>query len=129
MIVALLALQCAFAPPQDDVRSEIAKFDRQIAAGDFTVEGALEVFTQLHPAVAPAWYQLGYVYFREHKVWPSVKALSKSLSLDATQPEAHKVLGLDFTILGRLDLAEDELRRALTLKPASAEIQYHLGRV
>jgi Tfp pilus assembly protein PilF len=129
MIAAVLALYYAFAPPQTDLKGEIAAFDRHIAAGDFSVEGALEVFTQVHPEVAQAWYQLGYVYFREHKIWPSVKALSKSLSIDAKQPEAHKVLGLDFTILGRLDLAQDELRRALTLKPTSAEIQYHLGRV
>ena len=128
MIAAILALY-AFAPPQTDLQSEIAAFDRQIAAGDFSVEGALEVFTQLHPDVAQSWYQLGYVYFREHKIWASVKALSRSLSIDTKQPEAHKVLGLDFTILGRLDLAQDELRRALTLKPTSAEIQYHLGRV
>jgi tetratricopeptide (TPR) repeat protein len=129
MIAAFLALSYAFAPAQADVQAEIAGFGRHIAEGDFSVDAALETFTQLHPEIAQSWYQLGYVYFREHKIWSSVKALSKSLSINAKQPEAHKVLGLDFTILGRLDLAEDELGRALTLKPNSAEIQYHLGRV
>jgi Tfp pilus assembly protein PilF len=114
----------------DDVPSQLAAFDREITAGHYAeVEAPLEQFAAEHPTSASGWYQLGYVYFRTHKIWPSVKALSKSLSLDSRQSEAHKVLGLDFTILGRMDLATDELRRAAALNPTSAEIKYHLGRV
>jgi tetratricopeptide (TPR) repeat protein len=108
---------------------EIQDFERLIAAAKYAeVEPQLEHFTASHPQSGEAWYQLGFVYFRQHKIWPSVKALSKSLSIDPSRAAAHKILGHDFTILGRLDLAIDEFRRAIALDPKSAESQYGLGR-
>jgi tetratricopeptide (TPR) repeat protein len=129
MLGLLIAICCALAYPADANR-EVTGFDREITRGNFAaVEGPLEAFAAAHSSSAEAWYQLGYVYYRLHKIWPSVKALSKSLSINSRQPDAHRILGLDFTILDRLDLAEDELRRAVALDPASADNRYHLGRI
>ncbi len=72
---------------------------------------------------------MGYVYFRLHKIWPSIQLLSKSLSINVNNAEAHKILGMDFTIVNRLDLATKELEFAVQLNPKSAESQYALGHV
>ena len=74
-------------------------------------------------------YSVDYVYFRLHKIWPSIRLLSKSLSINVNNAEAHKVLGMDFTIVNRLDLAAKELVSAVELNPKSAESHYALGRV
>jgi tetratricopeptide (TPR) repeat protein len=58
----------------------------------------------------------------------SIKELSKSLELDPANAEAHKILALDCSLIGRYDLAEVELLEAARLKPESAEIHYFLAR-
>lgn len=109
---------------------EIRQFEELITAGQYAkAEPMLERYTAAHPKIAESWYQLGYVYFQAHKTWPSVKALSKSLSINPGQADAHRILGLNFTILGRLDLAKTELERAVALDSTSADAHYSLGRV
>ena len=76
-----------------------------------------------------AYYDLGYVTFRTHEFRTSITSLSKSLSINSNNPEAHKILGLDCSSIGRYDLAEQELREAIRQKPGSAEIHYFLGRL
>lgn len=121
------AISVAFA---QTTGSQIAEFDRLIKSERYQeAEQALERFTASHVDSAEGWYQLGYVYFRSHKIWPSVTALSKSLSINPRQSHAHRILGLDFTILGRLDLARRELERTVELDPESADGHYSLGRV
>jgi tetratricopeptide (TPR) repeat protein len=69
------------------------------------------------------------VLFRLHDIQGSVRALSKSLQLNLRNAEAHKVLGLDLTILGDMDRAQLELEQAAALAPDTAEIRYFLGRL
>jgi tetratricopeptide (TPR) repeat protein len=89
----------------------------------------LHAYVQEHPASWQGWYQLGYVYFRLHKISASVEALAKSLQLNVNNAEAHKILGLNLTIVSKYDEAQLELEEAARLKPGSAEIRYFLGRV
>ena len=75
----------------------IKTFDQLIKSGKYSeAEQGLEQYTSRNPQSAEAWYQLGYVYFRLHKIWPSVKALSRSLAIDPSRSEAHKILGPGF---------------------------------
>lgn len=90
---------------------------------------ALARYVRDHPDSARAHYDLGYALFRTHDVGSSVKELSRSLELNVNNAEAHKILGLDCTIVGRYDLAETELQQAARLEPDSAEIHYLLGRL
>lgn len=110
--------------------TEIAEFDRLITAGNYQqVAVLLEEYIAENPRSWEGLYQLGYVYFRLHKIWPSIRLLSKSLSINVNNAEAHKILGMDFTIVNRLDLATKELELAVQLNPKSAESHYALGRV
>jgi tetratricopeptide (TPR) repeat protein len=88
----------------------------------------LNDYVKRHPNSWRAHYDLGYVLFRTHEIGPSVKELSKSLQLNLNYAQAHKILGLDCSIIGRYDLAEIELAQAAQLEPKSAEIHYFLAR-
>jgi tetratricopeptide (TPR) repeat protein len=109
--------------------AELASIEDAVAGGQFekAVPG-LQAFVRDHPDSPRAHYDLGYVLFRTHQMGPSIKELSRSLQLNVDNAEAHKILGLDCSIVGRYDLAETELLAAERLKPGSAEIHYFLGR-
>jgi tetratricopeptide (TPR) repeat protein len=122
----------ALAPalgPQDDLARlkniesyiEKAKYQEAILL--------LKGYLQDYPNSSRGHYDLGYATFRSHDFRSSIKSLSKSLSLNADNPEAHKILGLDCSFVGRYDLAETELREAIRQKPDVAEYHYFLGRV
>ena len=89
----------------------------------------LERYLKDHDGSALAHYDLGYVDFRTHEIGGAVRELSKSLQLNVKDAQAHKVLGLVCTFVGRYDLAEVELQAAAQLEPKSPEIHYFLGRV
>ncbi len=128
---AAIAVYCAGSVwAQTILKSELERFDSWIAEGNYEKALApLEALVAAHPELAEAQYQLGYVYYRLHWIAQSVKALSASLAINSRNADAHRILGYDLTILGRLDLAETEFRRAIELKPQSAESHYALGRV
>jgi tetratricopeptide (TPR) repeat protein len=103
--------------------------EADIDANKFTdIESRLNEYLADHPDSARAYYDLGYVQFRTHQIGSSIKDLSKSLELNPKNAEAHKVLALSCSIIGRYDLAEVELLEAARLKPESAEIHYFLAR-
>jgi tetratricopeptide (TPR) repeat protein len=113
-----------------DDETAIHQFEMQIEAGKYTeVSGQLEAYTKNHPESWRALYQLGYAYFRLHKLQASLTMLSRSLVLNEHFANAHKVLAFDLNILGRQDLASTELKRAIQLDPQSAESHYELGRI
>lgn len=113
---------------QDSAQTEVfASYIRQNQWQE--VEPLLRRYLEDHPDSWRAHYQLGYILFRVHRIGESIKALAKSLELNIKNAEAHKILGLDFTVLSDYDRAEIELEQAAALKPDSAEIRYFLGRV
>lgn len=118
------------AGDRDDQSEQIATLDRDIQQGKLEDARALLVsYLKAYPNSWQAHYQLGYVLFRLHDVHGSIERLAKSLELNIHNAEAHKILGLDFTIIDRFDLAEVEFKQAAFSEPDSAEIHYFLGRV
>jgi tetratricopeptide (TPR) repeat protein len=114
--------------PDDD--EALQKIEKQIAWGNFHgVVPSLNQYLKAYPDSARAHYDLGYALFRTHEIGDSIKQLSKSLELNSKNAQAHKILGLDCSLVGRYDLAEIELQQAARLEPDSAEIHYLLGRV
>jgi len=113
----------------EDPDEPLAGMETDIAANKFVeTESRLNNYLKDHPDSSRAYYDLGYVQFRTHNIGSSIKELSKSLELDPKNAEAHKVLALSCSIIGRYDLAEVELLQAVRLKPESAEIHYFLAR-
>ena len=113
----------------EDPDTRLAGVEADIDANKFdATESRLSDYLKDHPDSSRAYYDLGYVQFRTHNIGPSIKDLSKSLELNPRNAEAHKVLALSCSIIGRYDLAEVELLEAARLKPESAEIHYFLAR-
>ncbi len=109
--------------------ARLAAVEADIDASKFdATQSRLNDYLKDHPDSSRAYYDLGYVQFRTHSIGSSIKALSKSLELNPKNAEAHKVLALSCSIIGRYDLAEVELIEAARLKPESAEIHYFLAR-
>jgi tetratricopeptide (TPR) repeat protein len=116
-------------PDSDDQVAALEGVEADIAANKLdNAESRLNAYLTTHPDSSRAYYDLGYVQFRTHKIGPSIKEISKSLELNPNNAEAHKVLALNCSIIGRYDLAEVELQQAARLKPESAEIHYFLAR-
>jgi Flp pilus assembly protein TadD len=92
-----------------DERSEgpLREVEREIAGNRFQEsEPRLKAYLKDVPDSSKAHYDLGYIQFRTHNVGASISELSKSLELNPANAEAHKILGLDCSIIGRDDLAE-----------------------
>lgn len=113
----------------EDSDESLREVERDIAANKLQgSESRLNEYLKGHPDSPSAHYDLGYLQFRTHNVGSSIKELSKSLELNPANAEAHKILALDCSIIGRYDLAETELLEAARLKPESGEIHYFLAR-
>ncbi|HEY8548581.1 MAG TPA: tetratricopeptide repeat protein [Vicinamibacterales bacterium] len=86
-------------------------------------------YVAARPRSSWGWYALGYVHFAQQEIGDSIKALAKSLELDLTNAEAHKILGRNLMIIGRFDAAQLEFELGLRYKPDSAELHYNLGKL
>lgn len=93
------------------------------------VQPLLEAYVRELPSSTWGWYALGYSLFAQQKIGESISALAKSLSLDVTNAEAHKVLGRDLMMIGRFDAAQKEFELAEKYDPKSAENPFNLGRL
>ena len=89
----------------------------------------LAAYVKERPASTWGWYALGYSLFGQQKIGESIRALAKSLELDVTNAEAHKILGRDLMIIGRFDAAQIEFEQAIRYKPDSSESYYNLGKL
>jgi tetratricopeptide (TPR) repeat protein len=111
-----------------DDPARVAMFESYIREGKFAeAEPLLEEYVKSRPTSSWAWYALGYSQFAQKKIGASIRSLAKSLQLDVTNAEAHKILGRNLMIIGRFDAAQVEFEQGLKYKPTSAEIHYNLG--
>jgi cytochrome c-type biogenesis protein CcmH/NrfG len=53
----------------------------------------LAQYVEDRPTSSWGWYALGYSQFAQQKIGDSIRSLAKSLELDVTNAEAHKILG------------------------------------
>ena len=118
----------ATGDPSLDDPARVAVFESYIREGKFAeAEPLLEEYVTSRPASSWGWYALGYSQFAQKKIGASIRSLAKSLQLDVTNAEAHKILGRNLMIIGRFDAAQVEFEQGLNYKPKSAEIHYNLG--
>lgn len=111
--------------------------EQDIREGRYAVAiGVLHPFVQNHLGSWRAHYDLGYALFRVRggtssllqNLKQSIHELARSLELNQDNADAHKILGLDLTMIQRDDLAGREFAEAVRLAPSSAEAHYFLGR-
>lgn len=84
---------------------------------------------RLAPHLAPAYNNLGMLYFNEHDYARAVPVLEKGLTLNADMPTATAMLGLSYFEMGENDRAKPLLEKALKANPADDNIQISLAHV
>jgi len=120
----------ATSPAPDDPCRELRQARSLIRAGDLpAARRSLETCVGAAPQNAEGWLTLGVVHFAERHFDQAAAALEKSLELDATQPQALKMLGRVHTARSKPALAERAFAEAGRLAPRDAEPRYLLGRL
>lgn len=124
---ARLVLESAIPKPAASPRDAV---ERHIREGKFEeAEALLRTYLASDPKSAWGWYALGYSLYGERKIGDSIAALAKSLELDRSNADAHKVLGRNLMVIGRFDAAKIEFEQGKRLNPKSAEMPYNLGKL
>ena len=92
-------------------------------------EEALQTFLRFSPESFPALYLKGFVLFSTGRYEESLKIMESLAQRNSNHAATRKVIGLNQFMLNRADLAEVELKHAVSLAPQDAEAHYYLGRV
>jgi tetratricopeptide (TPR) repeat protein len=113
-----------------DDPEQVALFEAHVRNGNFKeLEPLVIAYLDQHPNSAWGWYTLGYSYFAEQNISKAISALSKSLSVNVANADAHKVLGRCLMMIGRFDAAQVEFEQGAKYDPRSAEMPYNLGKL
>jgi tetratricopeptide (TPR) repeat protein len=118
------------AASADDDPQQMAHFQDLIQEEKFAeAEPLLQSYLAAHPGSWKAYYLLGYAQFRQRRISASVTALAKSLELNVDYAPAHKLLGREFGVIGRTDMAMREFQEALRIEPKAADAHYNVARI
>jgi tetratricopeptide (TPR) repeat protein len=83
---------------------------------------------KLAPHLAPAYNNLGRLYFNEHDYSRAVQALKQGLELNPDMPTASALLGLSYLELGEDEKAEPLLEAAVRANPNDDNAEMALAR-
>jgi len=92
-------------------------------------EETLQTFLRLSPENLSALYLKGYLLFSTERYEESLRILRPLIERQPGTAAAHKAIGLDHYMLGSVEQAEAELKRATELAPRDPEAHYYLGRI
>jgi cytochrome c-type biogenesis protein CcmH/NrfG len=81
----------------------------------------MRIVTQRNPKNADAWNELGHAYRLTGDMDNSFKHYEQALQIDPRHKGAHEYLGEAYLQVGKLDLAEQELKALSRLCPITCE--------
>lgn len=130
LVIAPLRAQSS----QDEVTPEVQQLYAEAKAagqqGDTTTAIAkYRAMIRLAPHLAPAYNNLGMLYFNQRDYAKAVPVLERGLKLNPDMPTAVALLGLSDFELGENAKAEPLLQRALRAKPGDDNLQMSLVHV
>lgn len=102
------------AEQQGDAATAIAKYREMI---------------RLAPRLAPAYNNLGMLYFNGRDYTSAASVLERGLRVNPNMPTAAALLGLSYSELGQNQKAEPLLERAARANPSDANVQLGLAHV
>lgn len=124
------------APPRRDVRALLDPAPLLAYADALTQAGnrrhAIDTYRRLlafHPAIAPAWNNLGVCLQQEGDLSEAIAAFERAASLDASSAAVLNNFGFALSEYGVRARAADVLRRAIALDPSLAEAHNNLGNI
>ena len=86
---------------------------------------AIEKQTQLEPANAAAWTELGNLYFDTHQPDKAITAYEKALTLDPRQPDVLTDQGVMYRQVGKFDKALECFNKAIAINPGHIIAQFN----
>jgi tetratricopeptide (TPR) repeat protein len=81
------------------------------------------------PHLAPAYNNLGVLYFNQHDFAHAAEVLKRGLELNPDMPTAVAILGMSYVQLGADEKAEPLLRAALRANPKDDRVEMMLARL
>ncbi|MFL6231206.1 MAG: winged helix-turn-helix domain-containing tetratricopeptide repeat protein [Pyrinomonadaceae bacterium] len=121
-----IELDPGFALPYVGLAKAYATQAGPAAEAQMLVEKAL----QLDDDLAEAHATYGFIRMFHHWDWAGAgRAFDRAIELDPNSVTAHHWRGVYLSLLGRLDEAEAEMRRALELDPLSTIVLADLGQL
>lgn len=138
--IAVAMLACAaftaisFAQSgQDEVTPQVQELYAQAKAAQQSGDNATAIqkyraMLKLAPHLAPAYNNLGMLYFNERDYGHAAQALEQGLKLNPDMPTASTMLGLSYAQMGESQKAEPLLEAAARANPNDDNIQMALAR-
>ncbi len=124
----------AARPPQGD---EVTPQVQQLYAEAHTAQASGDTATaiakyrrmlQLAPHLAPAYNNLGMLYFNAHNYPEAAHTLARGIALNPDMPSAQAMLGMSYLQMGEAEKAEPPLEAALRAHPDDDLVQMALAR-
>ena len=136
-LLVSLALTAAWCDAEQQVNTRFERGARYLKAEQYDLalaefQAIQKEFATVADISALAQYYIGLVHQELNDLSPAASAYQKALALKAPQEvhgNAHLHLGIVYKAQGKLALAEDHLKQALTLLKEAAEAHIHLGDV
>ncbi len=120
----------AQAPPQsaeDRVNALHAEASAAEAGGDLsTAIGKYREMLKIDPHLAPAYNNLGALYFKQGQFHDAVEALQHGLKIDPHMSSASALLGLSFFQMGEWAQARPHLEAAVKAHPSDNNAEFML---
>jgi predicted Zn-dependent protease len=83
---------------------------------------------RLAPHLAPAYNNLGRLYFNQHEYDRAAQVLAQGLKLNPNMPTASAMLGMSYLETGQAEEAQEPLEAALRANPKDSTVQMALAR-
>jgi tetratricopeptide (TPR) repeat protein len=128
----VLAANAVVVFAQDEVTPEVealyaqAKAAQQQGNDPVAIEKYRAMIKQA-PHLAPAYNNLGMLYFNQHDYPHAAQTLERGLKLDPNMPTASALLGLSYYQLGDHEKASPLLEAAATANPSDDNLQMALA--
>ncbi len=112
----------------DEVTPEVQRLhaDAKTAEQQGHIEAAIADYRKmlkLAPHLAPAYNNLGMLYFNQHAYQRAAETLSRGLAINPAMPTASALLGMSYAQLGEDSKAEPLLQSAVTSSPDDSSLQ------
>jgi tetratricopeptide (TPR) repeat protein len=135
--VGLLIFAATVSPASqasDEVTPEVQQLYAQAKAAQQRGDSAAAIekyraMIKLAPHLAPAYNNLGMIYFNEHDYTHAAVVLKRGLDVNPDMPTATAMLGMSYFQLGENEKAEPLLRAALRSTPADDNVEMVLAHI
>ena len=133
-VSAMIAAPLLAQPSTDDVTPDVQRLYAEAKTAEqqddsSTAIAKYRTILRISPDLAPAYNNLGMLYFKRHDYPQAVLVLEQGLKIKEDMPTAIAMLGLSYSELGDDRKAEPLLRHALRADAGNEDVKLSLAHV